>query len=357
MAGSGEGGERAVAGSGEGGERPLLHSLEYPCTRRLRRRRLLACIRMHSHVDVYLTARQKTYVIFKVKYLAKMVREGQWRDASYYLGGFSGYDSSYVGRLLNVFLQDLVAFEAFADGRIRVIGYLCDWLMSIHKKPVLDKYPCFATVVTDVLFMRKDHASAFLDWQLVRKKAAKMVEEMAYKAPELRDRMQYPRSRNSLYHFMPIGSKRRVKHVNRMQLSTDLAQFYLQMKQRLASLSPGADHSYSESARVRGEPLIALFDTCFEAGRLLGLEQGQFPEVMSNEDCPYFQARGFRVISSKRAKPSSKPHTSQRPAVVGSSVTNSGTKSSRCFQESQLDTLHPGNDPKRPRTAGDFGDN
>jgi len=55
MAGSGEGGERAVAGSGEGGERPLLHSLEYPCTRRLRRRRLLACIRMHSHVDVYLT--------------------------------------------------------------------------------------------------------------------------------------------------------------------------------------------------------------------------------------------------------------------------------------------------------------
>ena len=34
-----------------------------------------------------------------------------------------------------------------------------------------------------------------------------MVEEMAYKAPELRDRMQYPRSRNSLYHFIPIGSK------------------------------------------------------------------------------------------------------------------------------------------------------
>lgn len=47
----------------------------------------------------------------------------------------------------------------------------------------------------------------FLDWQLVRKKAAKMVEEMAYKAPELRDKMQYPRSPNSLYHFIPIGSK------------------------------------------------------------------------------------------------------------------------------------------------------
>ena len=51
------------------------------------------------------------------------------------------------------------------------------------------------------------YCSAFLDWQLVRKKAAKMVEEMAYKAPELRDRMQYPRSGNSLYHVIPIGSK------------------------------------------------------------------------------------------------------------------------------------------------------
>ena len=84
-------------------------------------------------------------MIFNVKYLAKMVREGQLRDASYYLGGFAGYDSSYEGGLLNVFLFDLLAYKAFADGRIRVIGYLCDWLVSIYKKPVLDKYPCFAT--------------------------------------------------------------------------------------------------------------------------------------------------------------------------------------------------------------------
>lgn len=88
-----------------------------------------------------------------------MVREGKWRDALYYIGGFAGCDSSYEVWLLMVFLQDLVAFKAFADGQIRVIGYLCrDWLISIYKKPVLDNYPCFATVVTDVLFMRKDHA-------------------------------------------------------------------------------------------------------------------------------------------------------------------------------------------------------
>lgn len=99
-------------------------------------------------------------MIFNVKYLVKQVREGQWRDASYYLGGFEA--KSYEARLLNVFLFDLLAYKAFADGHIRVIGYLCDWLMSIYRKPVLDKYPCFATVVTDVLFMRKDHARSAL---------------------------------------------------------------------------------------------------------------------------------------------------------------------------------------------------
>ncbi|XP_066350848.1 uncharacterized protein [Miscanthus floridulus] len=99
------------------------------------------------------------------------------------------YGSSYEGRLLNVFLFDLLAYRA------------CDWLMSIYKKPVLDKYPCFATRCP-LPAQRSCQVSAFLDWQLVRKKAAKMVEEMAYRAPELRDRMQYPRSRNSLYHWV-----------------------------------------------------------------------------------------------------------------------------------------------------------
>ncbi|XP_066350683.1 uncharacterized protein [Miscanthus floridulus] len=173
-----------------------------------------------------------------------------------------------------------------------------------------------------------------------------MVEEMAYRAPELRDRMQYPRSRNSLYHWVQASREacKPEAAVNRSRpvLSSDEEEV----------------QQHAQSARVGGEPLIALFDTCFEAGRLLGLEQGQFPEFLSKEDFPYFQhklARGCEVISSKKVKPSSKPNTSQRRAVVGSSVTNSGTKGSRCFQESQLDTVHPGNDPKRPRTAGNFG--
>jgi len=57
-------GEQAVAGSGEqersladttngGRPRPLLRSLEYPCTARLRLRRLLAYQRRYSHWEIY----------------------------------------------------------------------------------------------------------------------------------------------------------------------------------------------------------------------------------------------------------------------------------------------------------------
>jgi len=46
-----------------------------------------------------------------------------------------------------------------------------------------------------------------LDWQLVRNKAAEMVEEMANKTPELKDRMRYPRGQNDLYDVMPVRSR------------------------------------------------------------------------------------------------------------------------------------------------------
>jgi len=46
-----------------------------------------------------------------------------------------------------------------------------------------------------------------LNWKLVCNKAAEMVEEMAYKAPDLKERMRYPRCRSDLYDVMPITSR------------------------------------------------------------------------------------------------------------------------------------------------------
>ncbi|CAN6240828.1 unnamed protein product, partial [Urochloa humidicola] len=53
------------------------------------------------------------------------------------------------------------------------------------------------------LFLRTDHARAFLKWQLVKNKAAEMVEEMAYNVPELKDKLHFPRGPNNLYPLDP----------------------------------------------------------------------------------------------------------------------------------------------------------
>ncbi|KAK3133084.1 hypothetical protein QOZ80_6AG0531930 [Eleusine coracana subsp. coracana] len=216
-----------MARSGDDELSPL-HSLDYPCTARLRRRRLFASLRWYSW-ELYQAARMIMPVIFHTKDLVK---------------------------------------KGFADGRAMPRSYLWDWLNRIYKKPVLDKYPCFATLVDDVLSKRNDHARAFLDWQLVRNKAAKVAEKMAYKTPELRERMHYPYGRSDLYHVVPVGSRRRVKKNFGRKQSTDLAQYYLQMNKRctwLPSSKQGRNHS--DDPELQGEPLLALFETSLKAGR------------------------------------------------------------------------------------------
>ncbi|KAK3143774.1 hypothetical protein QOZ80_4AG0304770 [Eleusine coracana subsp. coracana] len=255
--------ERAMAGSGKDELSPL-HSLDYPCTARLRRRRLFASLRWYSW-ELYQAAKMIMPVIFHTKDLVKKVQEGQWQEARCYIDRFAPFiNSGYEAKLLMLFLHDFMILNGFADGRAMPRSCLWDWLNSIYQKPVLDKYPCFATLVDDVLSKRNDHARAFLDWQLVRNKAAKVAKEVAYKTPELRERMHYPCGRSDLYHVVPVGSRCRVKKNFSRKQSTDLAQYYLQMNKRLPSSTQGRNHSDPD---LRGEPLLALFETSLKAGR------------------------------------------------------------------------------------------
>lgn len=43
-----------------------------------------------------------------------------------------------------------------------------------------------------------------LDWQLVRNKAAELVEQMVSEMPELKEMTRYPLAQNELYDVMPI---------------------------------------------------------------------------------------------------------------------------------------------------------
>ncbi|XP_034603076.1 uncharacterized protein [Setaria viridis] len=113
-----------------------------------------------------------------------------------------------------------------------------------------------------------------------------MVEEMAYNIPELKDRLHFPRGPNNLHHVAPIGSsfhRRRIAKNLCRQQSTDLAQFYLQLKKRLPSSIQGGSTVFSGSETIQKEPLIALLEKALQAGRHSLLEQGRPPEYPSKE--------------------------------------------------------------------------
>ncbi|KAL6651338.1 hypothetical protein ACP70R_010263 [Stipagrostis hirtigluma subsp. patula] len=352
-AGSREG-ERAAAGSG-GAKRALSRSLDYPCTRRLRLRRLLAYLRRHSYTEVHQSAIRKMGVIFDIRGLVRQVKAGQLDDAYFYVDSFAPFDkSSREANLLALFLEYFMAINKFASGQVMAGRLVCTWFRSIYKSPVLAKHPCLATVVADVLFLRWQHARAFLDWQLVRNKAAELVKEMAYKTPELKDRLHYPRGRHNLYNVLPIGSSRRpVKNLGLKQ-SIDLAQFYFQMRKRLPS-SQGNCYS----ARTEGETLIGLLESALEAGRCEVLKNGNPTEELysSEEVFPLMEMLAIQVmpsLPSSKGQHSSKQDVSQNPAVVAPRETNPAKKRSS-LQESHHGT-HPRNDSKRPRTTENSGE-
>jgi len=139
--------------------------------------------------------------------------------------------------LLLGFLQELRVLNGFADGQWRIPSSICHRFARIYKdkKPMLAAYPCFTTLVEDVLFLRTDHARDYVEWKVVQDKAAEMVKKMAYKVPELKNKLHVPRGPNNLYHVVSIGSsshrRRVVKNLGR-QHGTDIARVYLQLKKR-----------------------------------------------------------------------------------------------------------------------------
>ncbi|KAK3154015.1 hypothetical protein QOZ80_2BG0184740 [Eleusine coracana subsp. coracana] len=184
------GGERTAAASGEDGAPSPLDSLEYPCTRRLRLRRLLAYLRGYSHWGAYDAVNRATREIFHVSHLVNHVKAGQWGEALKYVLGFVNlYTLGHQADSLLKFINDFKAICSLADGGTLGASYLRSWFLQIYNNhpAVLSKYPYFATLVADFLFNRPEHARAFLDWQLVRNKAAAIVKEMASKTPELKD--------------------------------------------------------------------------------------------------------------------------------------------------------------------------
>lgn len=99
-------------------------------------------------------------MVFEVKDLVMLVKRGQWRAASSYVADFVERESrSDEATLLLRFLQDPPGPQRLRPSRphrdMPALGLVPKHL---YKEPVLAEYPCFATLVADVLFLRSYHA-------------------------------------------------------------------------------------------------------------------------------------------------------------------------------------------------------
>ncbi|KAL6843873.1 hypothetical protein ACP4OV_026444 [Aristida adscensionis] len=295
MAASGEGvrveavpgdGKQAVAASGEG-ERVLLHSLDYPCTRRLRLRRLVAYLRRFGHGGILEVVNRWKPVIFRLGHMGELVEDGKWGGGGRLRQGL--HRPEPLGRRGPFPLA--VSHEIQGPRQIRL--WVPRLAYALHR---MDQHRLHGSRRHQVPLLQHRRLrfplqklrsyQAFLDFQLVREKAAKMVKELIRKTPELKERLRYPVGRNDMYHVLPIGSsvrrKRPKKSLGRKQ-STDLAQFYLWMKKRLLSCQRvGAD--YSGFQKRSEEPLIALFEKALEAGRRQMLKQVLHPPQSSSKE-------------------------------------------------------------------------
>ncbi|KAJ1293415.1 hypothetical protein BS78_01G066400 [Paspalum vaginatum] len=379
MASSSEGERASAAVSGEG-EREVLDYLDYPCTERLRLRRLVACFSDYQFIDIYPLVRNKMGVIFHASDLAKQVNAGLLRDAYHCVRSFAPFhDSSNEATLLATFLQQLMGiYGYFAGGNNPCAAcVVCDWFIKLYEMPVLAKYPCFAAVVDDVLFLRPHRVKASVDWSLVLNKAANMVKEMSFKVPELRARMQYPRGQNHLYNVVAVRSsnlaasfrQRRPAKNSHQKQATDIARLFLQLKKRLPSsdLMEGRSGCFSaDSTLEQPDAQIALLEEALQAGwhpvmkpvyrhPPAHLPKEAFPleafltrnAMSASMDIPLPRQGHGPEHSSKLASSEINPG---KLVALASPEMQSGMKRSS-FEEADQDSTHPGNDSKRPRVT------
>ncbi|XP_066386425.1 uncharacterized protein [Miscanthus floridulus] len=158
-----------------------------------------------------------------------------------------------------------MAISGFTDGNTMVAGIVCDWFRRIYRHPVLDMYPllrhhrCRCPLPARTA---PQELPGLATGQEQGSRDGRGDGQQEYKTPELKDRMRYPRGQNDLYDVMPVRSsfrqRRQVKNLGQKQ-STELAQFYLQLKKRLPSSSQPETHADSAgSKRGGGEILISL---------------------------------------------------------------------------------------------------
>uniref|UniRef100_A0A0E0PE04 Uncharacterized protein n=1 Tax=Oryza rufipogon TaxID=4529 RepID=A0A0E0PE04_ORYRU len=222
---------------------------DYPCVARLRHRRLLSFLWLHSFKSTFEAMAEETKVLLSLPRLERLIARGMWGEAI-------GYACRFLPRRppslpaqrthLTAEAQTLLLFlhmhRCFADV---VAGNETGaaWSDKHRRRYCLARVTgisSHAIAIRRIIqtFVLSDKIRESMDWGRVREKVVRVVRRLVHDTPELAGFLDLPGGMVKPHNVLPIGfgfrSKRHVRQQRRPRAYT-IAQLYLEMKRCVPS--------------------------------------------------------------------------------------------------------------------------
>uniref|UniRef100_A0A0D3G0A2 Uncharacterized protein n=1 Tax=Oryza barthii TaxID=65489 RepID=A0A0D3G0A2_9ORYZ len=205
---------------------------DYPCVARLRHRRLLSFLWLHSFKSTFEAMAEETKVLLSLPRLERLIARGMWGAAA--RTHLTAEAQTLLFLHMHRCFADVVAGNetgaAWSDKHrrryclARVTGISS--VLPRHRHP--PHYPNLRPVGQD----------QSMDWGRVREKVVRVVRRLVHDTPELAGFLDLPGGMVKPHNVLPIGfgfrSKRHVRQQRRPRAYT-IAQLYLEMKRCVPS--------------------------------------------------------------------------------------------------------------------------
>ncbi|KAG0530376.1 hypothetical protein BDA96_05G180800 [Sorghum bicolor] len=223
-----------------------------------------------------------------VPHLTHLVLHDQWQDATRYLSRFLPPADTCCRRPTSVEAMVLTgvcnAFRKLAN--IVVAGeedHLSKHYLD-HRRTIYDGQIRLRSIrlnvqqarcTTGLVCFVQRYIQASIDWERVKKKAAEVLEELAFATPELKDLILMPGGPMKPHNVLPIGFgfRRRCrprKQTRKPKSAAGVAKSYLVRWRRLPASSDPSQETYDQKLTLINtlHRIADILDECLKAGKL-----------------------------------------------------------------------------------------
>ncbi|CAO2144562.1 unnamed protein product [Urochloa humidicola] len=269
---------------------------EYPCVRRLRHRRLLTFLSLQTFDPALRSAAGETEAFFfSVPRLCRLVERGQWKGAVEYLlrflppGGLRvlGFEAQVLRRFLVAHMALANILAGTKEGDVLAEQYGIKY--RDHGSSVCHGIVRLRSIMLTALHAKLQLRDS-LDWECVRRKASEIVEDLAYRTPELKDAVLKLKLGGPImepHNVIPIWfSSRHRRHPHkkptRCTRASDIAKGYLHRKRSLLP-SSRSQESHDELLNKAMNCVADAVDESLKAGKRLQPNQNHPPKPSGRE--------------------------------------------------------------------------